>query len=75
MKARIPKNEYVDSQSFFTITLLAICRVLHEEEGFGPVKLNRLIDKLSKFFAREDLTTIGEELIYWADKYGIDYKK
>ena len=74
-KKKSPKRKlfYTDSQGFYIVTLLAIYRGLHELYGFGPERLNRITDFLPKFFQREDLSTIAEELMYWADKHGIRY--
>lgn len=41
--------------------------------SFGLERLNRLTEWLAGFLETEDLSTIGDELAYWADKKGIKY--
>lgn len=75
MKARISKDRVTSTsiKSVYTIILLAVYRGLYEKYGFGPERLNRLTEWLASFFETEDLSTIGDELTYWADKKGIKY--
>lgn len=75
MKARISKGQVTSAsaKSVYTIILLAIYRGLYEKYGFGPERLNRLTEWLAGFLETEDLSTIGDELAYWADKKGIKY--
>lgn len=65
--------EYMSAQNFYTVIILSICRVLHEKKQYGPGRCNELIADLNEFLEREDLSTIAEELTWWADKYGIKY--
>lgn len=83
MKSRMQKmvvREFMDGHpvildfdKIYVVLVLAIYRVLYEEYGFGPERLTRISAGLAEFFRREDLTTIGDELTYWADKRGIKY--
>lgn len=63
----------LDSTKYYTILILSVCRVLHEEYGFGPDRLNRLTEALADFMNREDANTLGDELTYWAEKRGIKF--
>lgn len=63
----------LDFDKIYTVLVLAIYRVLYEEYGFGPERLTRISAGLAEFFHREDMSTIGDELTYWADKRGIKY--
>lgn len=67
------KTVLLDYDKVYIVLVLAIYRVLYEEFGFGPERLTRISAKLAEFFRREDLTTIGDELTYWADHRGIKY--
>lgn len=75
MKAHISKGQVTSTsvKSVYTVILLAIYRGLYEKYGFGPERLNRLTEWLAGFLETEDLSTIGDELTYWADKKGIKY--
>lgn len=83
MKSRVHKTAirnvlngrtgYVPSEVYCTTVMLVLARVLHEQRGFGPQRINELFAGTYEFLQREDLTTLYEELTYWADKYGINY--
>lgn len=82
MKSRIHKTqirwfrqgvEYTNAKGFYTVLILAVCWILNTKFGFGVERLNRITSDLYEFFAKEDLTTIAEELTYWANKKGIKY--
>lgn len=67
------KTILLDSSKFYVLFILAVRRVLYEEFGFSTERLNRVTAGLAAFLDREDPATIGDELIYWAEKKGIKY--
>lgn len=77
MKSRMQKmvvREFMDGHPvILDFDKIYVVLVLYEEYGFGPERLTRISAGLAEFFRREDLTTIGDELTYWADKRGIKY--
>lgn len=74
VKGLMKNKTFVNGVDFFTILLLAICFILNQEFDFSYSDINDLIVKVYRFFEKEDMTTIGEELEYWANKHDIVYK-
>lgn len=58
---------------YYSVLILGVAWILHNEFGFGKERINRMVQKFKDFIFSEDLTTIAEELTYWADKNGINY--
>lgn len=73
MKARVPKQPPMNVRAVYTVILLSIYWALNQEFGFSTKRLNQITAFLADFLQTEDLNTVAEELVYWADKHGIQY--
>ena len=73
MKARVPKQPPTNARAVYTVILLSIYWAIHQEFGFSTKRLNQITAFLADFLQTEDLNTVAEELVYWADKHGIQY--